>query len=416
MSGRRRGAVVGRRRLAVGRWRLAVGRWGLALGLWAAVARGGEPEARQAAHWLRYVAADYGGAVRQGKIVLQEEYDEQLALLDRAAGLLAALPEDKPSRGAIRRLRGLVEARGAAEELAPLARATAERLLRSAGGSVPAAVPSLERGREVYGRACASCHGADGGGRTPVAAQLRPPPADLSDPVRNEERSPLGVALAVEFGIPGTAMGPHPELSGRERWDVAFFAAALPWEAGREGQPEGEAPALSLEELTSLQNRELRAALEASGLAPERVEPWLSWFRRTPPSGDPSAASRARGALRRAAALAVLDPGASRAEVQAALTAARPLATPASTLAEALAPLEGAPSGEHPDPLEGAPSGEHMKRAEIALLRADLRAAPGRSGGRWWPPVLLLPLVLFGVVRAVRLAQARARSGRPSGP
>jgi high-affinity iron transporter len=250
-----------------------VGRWGLAVGLWAAVARGGAPEARQAAHWLRYVAADYGGAVRQGKIVHQEEYDEQLALLDRAAGLLATLPEEDPSRGAIRRLRGLVEARGAAEELAPLARATAERLLRSAGGSAPAAVPSLARGREVYGRACASCHGADGGGRTPIAAQLRPPPADLIDPVKNEERSPLGVALAVEFGIPGTAMVPRPELSEGERWDVAFFAAALPWEAGREGEahPDGEAPALSLEELTLRSNRELRAALGASGLAPERI-------------------------------------------------------------------------------------------------------------------------------------------------
>lgn len=321
-----------RRRSVVGRRGLAVGRWGLAVGLWAVVARGGAPEARQAAHWLRYVAADYGGAVRQGKIVHQEEYDEQLALLDRAAGLLATLPEEDPSRGAIRRLRGLVEARGAAEELAPLARATAERLLRSAGGSAPPAVPSLERGREVYGRACASCHGADGGGRTPIAAQLRPPPADLIDPVKNEERSPLGVALAVEFGIPGTAMVPRPELSEGERWDVAFFAAALPWEAGREGEahPGGEAPALSLEQLTSLSNRELRAALEASGLAPERIEPWLSWLRRTPPSGGPS-------------------------------------------------------------------------------------ATPVRAGDRWWPPVLLLPLVLLGVVRAVRLAQARARSGLPSG-
>lgn len=46
-----------------------------------------------------------------------------------------------------------------------------------AGEEISAA--TLENGRTLFGRYCASCHGADGGGNGPASAQLKHPPRDL---------------------------------------------------------------------------------------------------------------------------------------------------------------------------------------------------------------------------------------------
>jgi mono/diheme cytochrome c family protein len=45
---------------------------------------------------------------------------------------------------------------------------------------VPSGPDGGETGAQIYGRACAPCHGADGTGHGPQAASLRVPPSDLT--------------------------------------------------------------------------------------------------------------------------------------------------------------------------------------------------------------------------------------------
>ncbi len=71
---------------------------------------------------------------------------------------------------------------------------------------------SVEVGRRIYNRECASCHGADGRGDTPVAKLLEPPPRNFADPIVMARLDDGRVYMAIYRGRPGTAMGGRGEL------------------------------------------------------------------------------------------------------------------------------------------------------------------------------------------------------------
>lgn len=67
--------------------------------------------------------------------------------------------------------------------------------------SPPRGADATARGREVYLRRCASCHGIDGRGNGPVAASLRAAPPDLTGlGARNEGSFP---SVRVESTVTG---------------------------------------------------------------------------------------------------------------------------------------------------------------------------------------------------------------------
>lgn len=86
------------------------------------------------------------------------------------------------------------------------------------GGRVVAPA-TLNRGRDVYGRFCATCHGHDGTAQTAQARQLDPAPRDFT---RGEfkraspGRLPTDAELSTVIvnGVPGTGMPPWPQLQG----------------------------------------------------------------------------------------------------------------------------------------------------------------------------------------------------------
>lgn len=82
----------------------------------------------------------------------------------------------------------------------------------------------LLRGREVYERNCARCHGLDGKAGTTLGKILRPRPRDFTDPRSRGRLTEERMRHAIREGRPGTAMGAwSPTLTDEEIEDVLFY-------------------------------------------------------------------------------------------------------------------------------------------------------------------------------------------------
>ncbi len=87
------------------------------------------------------------------------------------------------------------------------------------GTPVPPDAASLARGRRLYERNCATCHGETGTGNGPSARSLLPPPADLTLHARWHADEQLHWFIA--NGVPGTSMVAFADRMGAtDRWDV----------------------------------------------------------------------------------------------------------------------------------------------------------------------------------------------------
>jgi mono/diheme cytochrome c family protein len=75
----------------------------------------------------------------------------------------------------------------------------------------------LERGRRIYSRDCANCHGIHGAGDGPGAAGLHPHPANFS----GHEYTLRRLSLTLWNGVAGTAMPAWRDLDARDLSAVA---------------------------------------------------------------------------------------------------------------------------------------------------------------------------------------------------
>ncbi len=88
---------------------------------------------------------------------------------------------------------------------------------------IPADVPSLARGQQVYAANCVACHGSSGRGDGPASAGLQPPPSDLQ--VHMAAGHSDGQLFDwITNGIPGSAMPVFRyRLTEAQRWDVVNY-------------------------------------------------------------------------------------------------------------------------------------------------------------------------------------------------
>jgi mono/diheme cytochrome c family protein len=80
------------------------------------------------------------------------------------------------------------------------------------------------RGRELFLRHCAICHGERADGRGPRRGSLIPSPTDFRDPSWRSRTTPARAFATVRSGKPGTPMPSwKPVLSESETWDVVAY-------------------------------------------------------------------------------------------------------------------------------------------------------------------------------------------------
>ncbi len=180
---------------------------------------------------LDYLAVDYPGAVRDGKVLDQGEYDEQIEFATSVRALIGALPA-RPERAALEATAaGLLHAiqdKRPAGEVAAIAGDLRRRIIDLYEVRVaPRQVPDLRAAASEYATHCARCHGAAGRGDGPAAKGLTPPPADLTDAARMGQLSVFGLYNTITLGIQGTPMAGFAALSDAQRWALAFHVSTL---------------------------------------------------------------------------------------------------------------------------------------------------------------------------------------------
>jgi high-affinity iron transporter len=194
--------------------------------------------AQAALHILDYVAVDYPGAVKDGAVVDQGEYDEQVEFAARARAALAELPARPEQAGLLAdadRLVALVKDRRPGAEVAALASRMRWAVIKAYQVQVaPRRPPDLRQAAALYASQCATCHGAEGKGDGPAGRSLDPKPADFHDRGRMDQRSVHGLYSAITLGVDGTGMVGFKSLDESQRWALAFYVASL-------GRPEADA-------------------------------------------------------------------------------------------------------------------------------------------------------------------------------
>ena len=240
---------------------------------------------------LDYVAVDYGGAVRNGKIVSPSEYAEMREFSGSVGEKIKALPHN-PGKSKLlaesAEFKTLIDRKASPELVASAARKLGTHLLAAYPVPLgPRQPPDLARGAQLFQQDCASCHGAKGDAQTAMARQLDPPPIAFADRDRARERSPFALYQVINQGLEGTAMQSFAQLPDADTWALAFQASGFADPIGL--QQDGKRiwdsdPALrssipDLNALSSLSERQL-----ATRIGSEKAGPVLAYLRAHPES------------------------------------------------------------------------------------------------------------------------------------
>ncbi|CUQ65608.1 c-type cytochrome [Candidatus Nitrospira inopinata] len=109
---------------------------------------------------------------------------------------------------------------------------------RALKSPVPFSPEVIEQGKAIYhGKGtCLNCHGVDGNGNGPAAAQLNPPPRNFRHHGFWRHRTEGEIFWVIKHGSPGTAMvGFGTMLSDEEIWSVIQYERTFAQRHGRRG-------------------------------------------------------------------------------------------------------------------------------------------------------------------------------------
>ena len=218
-------------------------------------------------HVLDYVAVDYPGAVKDGKVTDQSEYEEQVEFVAQARAMIDRLPP-RPVTPSLTsqadQLVALVKDKRSADDVAARARELRQAILDAYGVEVsPRRPPDLRAAATLYASQCALCHGAEGRGDGPAGKALDPQPASFHDRERLAQQSVYGLYSTITLGVEKTGMASFRSLSETERWGLAFYVSGLGAPAadvarGAALWKSGAGKALTARAIASLSEREVR--------------------------------------------------------------------------------------------------------------------------------------------------------------
>lgn len=191
-----------------------------------------DDEAERILSLVDYIGGDYKNAVHDGKIVNHNEYNEMVGFSNDAIHLfekLNASSLDKSRTLAdLELLNRKIANKSPVNEIEALSNEIKDKLISDYGIlPYPQNHPSLNAGRKLYVKNCSQCHGILGYGDGPLASTLNPPPMNFTDMSSTATLSPFKIYNTMSFGIQGTKMPNFPNISDKEKWNLAFYVMTL---------------------------------------------------------------------------------------------------------------------------------------------------------------------------------------------
>lgn len=247
------------------------------------------PPSQVAWRLLDYLAVDYGGAVRGGKVINEAEFAEMQEFSASVRDRLAGLPKTPQQPQLIRQADDLISAvnlKAPPEKIALLAHKLADDLLVAYPTPLaPSETPNLARGGALYTEQCASCHGATGRGDGPNADGLDPRPVAFTDAARAKQRSTFGLYQVIGQGLDGTAMASFAALPPQDRWALAYYVGSLAFDeaAAKRGAALWKSDSKLHAEIPNLQAlSQITPATLASELGEPQATQLVAFLRRNP--------------------------------------------------------------------------------------------------------------------------------------
>jgi cytochrome c oxidase cbb3-type subunit 2 len=138
--------------------------------------------------------------------------------------------EERPRRSHDMRVYGWAANDGKRVEAAKAAKAKYDAAVADWTGRYPVLAERLERGKQLFTKHCAGCHGDDGRGNGIGAAHLMPRPRDFTVGKFKYRSTPVGnlpldgdLYAAIWRGLPGTAMPSWRELADEQIWTLVDY-------------------------------------------------------------------------------------------------------------------------------------------------------------------------------------------------
>ncbi len=183
---------------------------------------------RLAVHLLSYLAQDYGEAVKDGEVISQDEYTEQIEFINEV--LEISRKNNYPDRlnAQIEKLSTSIEDKDSVPLVSSLATSIKLEIISEFGVVTrPSREPDLTRAKNLYRQSCVQCHGALGKGDGVAGGNLNPKPTNFLDLERMRGISPFQAYNTISIGVPGTGMTSYSFLSDHDRWSLAFYISSL---------------------------------------------------------------------------------------------------------------------------------------------------------------------------------------------
>jgi high-affinity iron transporter len=184
---------------------------------------------------LDYLAVDYAGAVKDGRIVSASEYAEMREFSGTVTANLHSLRES-PAKASLearaKMLQGAIASKASPAKIAEIAHGLGADLLRAYPVPLaPRAAPDVSRGWALYQENCASCHGKTGQGNGPDSVGMDPPPVNFTDRSRASQRSVFGLYQVITQGLGGTEMKSFRDFPEQDRWALAFRVGTFAYQS-----------------------------------------------------------------------------------------------------------------------------------------------------------------------------------------
>ena len=195
-----------------------------------------QEKAKKIVMMLNISAKEFQDGVIEGKVVIPAEYEECQIFLKQASERFLKISNQiknkEESENLIQQFSELSESiknKVDSQLVWDTVNNINSKLMSSFGIEInksPITPISLENGKKIFEKNCSTCHGLSGNADGPMAKDLDPPPAVLSDPKLTGDKNtiPYDNFEVINVGIANTSMKAWADiLSEVQIWDVTYY-------------------------------------------------------------------------------------------------------------------------------------------------------------------------------------------------